>query len=73
MNNTDTHAYMQAAVNVMFTQMYANKEINMFGERDVSEMIKQFKQLDEGEIQEKPVVITLNPEEITYPERRQEL
>ena len=50
MNNKNTHAYMQAAVNVMFTYMNAKKGINIFYERCISAMIKQFKLLDEGEM-----------------------
>ena len=30
MNNTNTHAYMQAEVNVMFTRMHAKKGIKLF-------------------------------------------
>ena len=40
MNNTNTYLYMQAAVNVIFTQTRAKKVIQMFGERAVSAMIK---------------------------------
>ena len=36
MNTTNTHTYMQAAVNVMFTQMNAKKGINCFGGRGYS-------------------------------------
>ena len=42
MNNTNTHTYMQAVVNVMFTQINAKKLIDMFGERAIAEMIKGF-------------------------------
>ena len=47
MNNTNTHAYMQKEVNVMFMQMYANKGIMLFCERDIAGTIKEFKKLDE--------------------------
>ena len=43
MNNTNTHAYMQATVNVVFTQMHAKKRIKLFGERDLVVMKKDFK------------------------------
>ena len=36
-------------------------------------MIKEFKKLDEGEMQVNPVVITLNPDERTYAKSRQAL
>ena len=40
MNNTNTYAYMQAELNMMFMWMHANKGINIFGKRAISEMIK---------------------------------
>ena len=43
MNNKNTHAYMQAAVIMMFNQMNYMKVIKLFGERDISEMIKELK------------------------------
>ena len=64
---------MQAAVNVMFTHNNSKKGIKLFGERDISEMINEFKQLYEGEIPGNPVVIPLNPDEITYAKMRQAL
>ena len=39
-NNTNTHAYMQAAVNVVFMHIHANKGIKLFGERAIVSMIK---------------------------------
>ena len=38
---------MQAEVNMMFDQMNAKKGIKLIGEMDISEMIKEFKQLYE--------------------------
>ena len=73
MNNKNTHAYMQAAVKMMFTHMHAKKGIKLFGESDISAMIKEFKQLDEGDMPIKPVVIPLNPDKLTDEERRQKL
>ena len=40
MNNTNTHAYLQAEVNVMFMQMHTKKGINFFGEMLIAKMIK---------------------------------
>ena len=74
MNNKNTYAYMQAAVNVIFTQIHAKKRINIFGERDILAMVKKFKKKwYEGVIPEKPVVIPLNTDELTDAERRQVL
>ena len=64
MNNTNTHAYMQAVFNVIFTHIHAKKGIKLFGERAIAEMINKFKQLYEGEIPGKLVVIPLNPNEL---------
>ena len=50
----------------MFTKMHARKVIKFFGERAMAAIIKEFKQLDEGEIPVKLVVILLNLDEITY-------
>ena len=36
----NTHAYMQAAVMVMFTHMHAKKGTKLFGERAIVAMIK---------------------------------
>ena len=65
-NITNTHAYIQAEVNMMFTKMHARKAVKFFGERAMAAIIKEFKQLDEGEIPVKLVVILLNLDEITY-------
>ena len=73
MNNKNTHAYMQAAVNVVFTQIHENKGINMFGERAIAETIKELKKLDEELMPVKTVVIPLKPDELTDVESSQSL
>ena len=73
MNNKIIHAYIQAAVNAMFPYMYAKKGIELFAERVLSVMIREFKQLDEATIPGKPVVIPLKPDEFTDPQSRQAL
>ena len=60
-------------MNVLFTKMYAKKGINLFGERDTAEIIKELKQLYEGEMPGNPVVIPLNHDKIEYSEMRQSL
>ena len=64
---------MQSSVYKRYMQMYAKKGIKLFGEIDISAMIKEFKQLDEGDMPRKPVVIPLNPDKLTDEERRQKL
>ena len=64
---------MQAEANILFTQIHTQKGIKLFCERDIFTMIKEFKKLDEGEMQVNPVVITLNPDERIYAKSRQAL
>ena len=45
----------------MFTQMQAKAGIEKFGEEAVAALIKEFKQLDQGEIPGKMVVCPVNP------------
>ena len=70
MNNKNTHAYMQAEVNMLFTHMHAKKRVKLFGERDISALIKEPKQLDEGDILGKKMAIPFNLDEIIDAERR---
>ena len=51
-----TNTALHRAVEVMFTQMTAKKGISRFGERAVSAIIKEFKQLDQEAFPGKPVV-----------------
>ena len=73
MNNTNTHACMQAEVNLVFTHMHKNKVIKFFGEISIAEIINEFKKLDEGAMKGNPVVITLNTDELTDAESSQSL
>ena len=56
-----THMYMNAAVNGMFTQITVSRGFKLFGERSVSEMAKEFRQLDEGAMPGKEVIESVNP------------
>ena len=47
--------------------------MSVFVERAIAEMIKELKQLYEGSIPEKPEVIPLYPDKLTYAERKQAL
>ena len=42
----NTHMYMHAAINVMFTKIQAFSSFKMFGEIAVAAMVKDLKQLD---------------------------
>ena len=65
--------YMQAAVNVVFMQMHANKGIKLFGEMDIAATIKELKKLYEGAMPGNTVVIPIDPDELTDAEMRQVL
>ena len=56
---------MQAYLNLVFARIHANKVIKLFGERYIATMIKWFKKFGEGSIPGDPVVIPLNPDELT--------
>ena len=55
---------MQAAVNVVFTEMQENKGIKLFGGRDILKMIKEFKKLNKWAIPVNQVIIPLNPDKL---------
>ena len=40
MNNINTHLYIQAVENVIFTQIHENKGIKLLDERDTAAMVK---------------------------------
>ena len=52
-------------MNLVITQMSTKKGIKMFGERYIAAMIKEFKTLYEGEMPRNPLVVPLNPDELT--------
>ena len=56
---------MQAYLNLVFARIHAYKVIKLFGERYIATMIKWFKKFGEGSIPGDPVVIPLNPDELT--------
>ena len=56
---------MQEDLNLVFAKIHANKVIKLFGERYIATMIKWFKKLGEGSIPGDPVVVPLNPDELT--------
>ena len=65
-DNINTYAYMQAAVTTVCIVNHIKKWIKLFGERDISERIIEFKKSDEGVIPVKPVVVLLNPDWLKY-------
>ena len=49
----------------IFTQMIEKEGIKLFGEVEISAILKEFKHIDEGEVPGKPVVIPTYPEFLT--------
>ena len=52
----DTQMCMNAALNVMFSQVQASRGFNLFSEIQVEEIVKQLKQLDEDDMPEKKFI-----------------
>ena len=48
--------YYKREVDVMFTQIPEKCGINIFGQKDVASIIKEFNKLEKGSIPGKPVV-----------------
>ena len=69
-NNVNTHAYMQAVSNMIFTHIYTEEGIMFWGERNISAMMKEPRQLEKEAMPVKTVVIPLKLDELTDSERR---
>ena len=61
------------ALSVMFTQMPALKGFKLFGERAVAAMVKELKQLEHGPMPGKKVIVPINPDTLTYEQKRRAL
>ena len=60
----------QIATKVMFTQMSAKKGIKMFGEHAIAAMFKEYKQLDKGAVDGKPVIRPIDTSQLTLEQKR---
>ena len=49
----------------MFTQMSAKEGIKQFGEKAIATMVKELKQLNNGAMKGKPVVVPIDPSKLT--------
>ena len=56
-------------MHVLLTQVSAVKGFKLFGERAVSAMIKELKQLNDGAMPNRPVVVPQNPDVLTQDEK----
>ena len=53
--------------------MSVNQGIKQFGEETIAALLKEFKQLDEGEVPGKPVIWPIDPKILTAEEKRKAL
>ena len=63
--NEDVYKHQSLSLKVMFTQMNANKGINLFGERAIANIFREYKQLYDGPMPGKPLVAPFNTDGIT--------
>ena len=63
--NEEFKSYLQTFMDVMFTHITSKDGIKHFREVAMLSMIKDFKQLDEGAVPGRPVVIHTDPELLT--------
>ena len=61
------------AVHVMFTQMFVQKGMKLFGEKAVAAMFKELKQLSDGVVPGKPVVEPIPFEHLNDEDKREAL
>ena len=64
---------MNFTVGVVFNQMLAMQGIKKHGEKAVAAMFKEFKQLDVGAMDGKPVIEPIDPKTLTTIEKEQAL
>ena len=66
----ETAPYMKVATDIMFTKMSAKSGIKKFGEKTVADMIKQYRQINKGPMEGKPVVTYIDHETLSYKDKR---
>ena len=64
---------MKTATRVMFTQMGSSKGIKLFGERAVAAMTKELKQLEYGPMPGKKVIEAIDPDTLSFQQKRMAL
>ena len=65
--------WMRKTVHILLTQMSATKGFKMFGESALAAMVKELKQLNNGTMPNKPVIVPINPDSLTEDEKTQAL
>ena len=56
---------LKTSVDVCFLSMHASKGIRKHGEKAIAMIIKELKQLNDGAVPDKPVVIPINVDYLT--------
>ena len=56
-----------------YIKISAKKEIKVFRERAIADVFKEFKKLHEGSTPGNLVVVSINPDDLTYEEKRRAL
>ena len=69
----DPNMMFHRALSAIFTQMSAKQGMKTFGEEVVAVMLKELKQLDQGAMPGKPVVIPIDVTKLTEKEKKEAL
>ena len=64
---------MKVATDIMFMQMSAKSGIKKFVEKAVTTMVKEYRHMDKGPMEENPVVTPIDPETLFYKENSKAL
>ena len=64
---------MKVATDFMFTQMSEKEGMNKFGEKAVSVMVKEYRHIERGPMEGKPVVTPIDPVMLSYKDKRKSL
>ena len=72
-SENDRKAMIRKTIHVLLTQVSAVKGFKMFGERAVAAMVKELKQLNDGAMPGKPVVVPQDPDVLTEDEKESAL
>ena len=62
----ETDSLIKIGTNVMFIQMSAKSDINNFLDEAVSAMVKEYKKIENGTMEGKPVVTPIDSDKLSY-------
>ena len=61
---------LKTAADVCFSSMHSSKVIRKHGKKAIAMIIKDLKQLNDGAVPDKPVVIPINVDDLTESEKK---